>query len=66
LFETHFDATIHTLIARGAAAVFPVKSADLLPFVQGAALGQALRKCEARWIASDFQLTRAALLRSAV
>jgi poly(A) polymerase len=66
LFETRFDATSHTQIVRGAAAVCPVKSADFLPLVQGAALGQALRDCEARWIASDFQLTRAALLTSAV
>ena len=65
LFETPFDVATHSQIARGAAAVCPVKSADLLPMVKGAALGRALKNCETRWIASDFQLTRAALLTSA-
>ncbi len=48
---------------RGAAAQFPITSADLRPGLEGAALGQALKKLETRWIASDFTLTRAALLR---
>ena len=62
LFETAFDPKNHAEIARGAAAVCPVKSADFIAVVQGAALGQALNDCQARWIASDFQLTRKALL----
>jgi poly(A) polymerase len=49
-------------IARGAAAQFPVRPADLMPALQGAALGEALRAMERRWIASDFTLDRAALL----
>jgi poly(A) polymerase len=48
--------------ARGAAAKFPVNSADLMPALQGAALGERLQALEARWIASDFQLTRENLL----
>lgn len=49
-------------VTRGAAAVFPVKAADLSA-LQGAELGRALRQIEARWIASDFRLPKAELLR---
>ncbi|MDG2405652.1 MAG: CCA tRNA nucleotidyltransferase [Paracoccaceae bacterium] len=62
LFEKTLDSASHAQIARGAIAVCPVKSTDLMPFVQGSALGRALKDCEARWIASDFQMTRDALL----
>ncbi len=47
-------------IARGAAATFPVRAADL-PF-EGAALGQALAEAEARWIASGLSASREELL----
>lgn len=46
----------------GAKQSFPVKAADLMPALQGPALGDALRKAERRWIASNFTLTRADLL----
>lgn len=49
-------------VARGAAAQFPVTAADLMPALQGAALGQALKALETRWLASDLRLTRDALL----
>lgn len=49
-------------IARGAAARFPVKPADLMPRLQGPALGAALKEMEARWIASGFTLSREELL----
>ena len=49
---------------RGAAARFPVTAADLMPRLEGAALGARLRLLEERWIASDFALSRAALLNS--
>jgi poly(A) polymerase len=61
-FETPVDPTVRALIARGASAVFPVKPADLMPRLSGAALGQALKTLEARWIASSFTLGRAELL----
>lgn len=48
-------------LARGAAARLPVRAADL-PHLRGPALGAALRRLEAAWIASDFRLDRAALL----
>lgn len=49
-------------LARGAAARFPLRAADLMPGLQGAALGAALTAAEDRWIASDFTLTRDQLL----
>lgn len=41
-------------VARGAAAVFPLKPADLMPALQGPALGRALARAERLWIAEDF------------
>lgn len=49
-------------LARGAAAKFPVKAADLMPDLSGAALGAALKQLESAWIASGFTLGRAELL----
>jgi len=40
----------------------PVTAADLIPSLQGAALGAALREVEALWIGSGFRLTRPELL----
>ncbi len=61
-FETPPDPMAKAEIAKGAAAKFPVKPADLMPHVQGPALGAALKTLEARWIASGFTLTREQLL----
>jgi len=47
---------------RGAAASFPVRAADLMPEHTGPALGKKLKHLESLWIASDFALTREALL----
>lgn len=47
---------------RGAAARFPLTAADLMPGLQGVALGARLKELEARWVASGFALTRADLL----
>lgn len=49
-------------VAQGAAAVFPIRAADLAARFEGPALGQALRDREAAWIASGFALDRDALL----
>jgi poly(A) polymerase len=51
-------------LARGASARLPVRAADL-PHLRGPALGAALRRLEAAWIASDFRLDRAALVAAA-
>lgn len=50
-------------LQRGAVAAFPVRPRDLMPALQGAALGQRLRALEDRWIASGFCLSRADLLK---
>jgi poly(A) polymerase len=50
---------------RGAEALFPLKAADLMPEFQGSELGRRLRDLEALWIASDFAMDRAGLLRRA-
>jgi poly(A) polymerase len=49
-------------IARGASTAFPVKPADLMPALQGAALGTRLKELEAQWLQSDLRLPREALL----
>lgn len=51
-----------TEIDRGARARFPVRAADLMPEVEGPALGERLRRIEDRWIASGFTLGRDDLL----
>jgi poly(A) polymerase len=49
-------------IDRGAAAHFPVSAADLMPALQGPALGAKLKSLESAWLASDLTLTRDDLL----
>lgn len=61
-FGGHPDPAARDEIAKGAGASFPVRPADLMPDLQGPALGAALKALEARWIASGFTLTREALL----
>ena len=46
----------------GVTAKFPIAAADLMPDLQGKALGDALRDMEKRWIDSGFALTKAELL----
>ena len=41
---------------------FPLRAADLMPHLEGPALGEALREAEARWISSDFTLGKDDLL----
>ncbi len=55
-------ADLEQQIAKGAKASFPVNAADLQPRYQGKALGEHLRACETRWIASGFTLTKRQLL----
>ncbi|WP_136646063.1 CCA tRNA nucleotidyltransferase [Tabrizicola sp. YIM 78059] len=52
-------------VARGAAATFPVTAADLIPALQGAALGARLKELEARWLASGLTASREELLKGA-
>ena len=48
--------------AEGAAAVFPLRAADLMPEFEGPALGRELERLKKRWILSGFNLTREELL----
>ena len=62
LLETPLPGGWRAEIAKGAAAVFPVRASDLMPELQGPELGAALEALQRRWIASDFALTREELL----
>ena len=54
--------TLKASLTKASEARFPVKAADLMPTLEGPALGQKLKQLEDRWIASGFTLTREALL----
>ncbi|MEJ6747705.1 MAG: CCA tRNA nucleotidyltransferase [Yoonia sp.] len=45
-----------------AVQIFPLNAVDLMPALQGAALGKSLKLAEAKWIASGFTLAKADLL----
>ena len=62
MLETELPENWKADVAKGAAAVFPVKAAELIEAYQGKALGEQLRCLEHRWIASGFALTKAELL----
>ena len=49
-------------IAKGAAAKLPVTAADLMPALQGAALGAALKRIEKDWLASGLSKAKDQLL----
>ncbi|MEZ5911107.1 MAG: CCA tRNA nucleotidyltransferase [Paracoccaceae bacterium] len=49
-------------LSRGAKASFPVNASDLMPELDGPALGEKLRALEATWLASGLTATRAELL----
>jgi poly(A) polymerase len=62
LLEQEIDPVSLQNAEIGAQAQFPIRAADLADRFSGPALGAALREREARWIASGFALSRAALL----
>ena len=62
LFEMPVPRNAFDAIDHGAAQVFPLTAQDLMPELQGAELGAALKRLEADWIASGFTLDREALL----
>ena len=62
LTEQPLPSDLDAVLAVGAAAEFPLKPRDLMPGLQGKALGERLAALEARWIASGFRLTRDELL----
>lgn len=62
LLESPLPEGWRQAIRQGAAAVFPVTAADLMPALSGPAIGTRLRELERRWVASGFTLSRAELL----
>jgi len=62
LFEVPPPARLEADIALGAAARLPVSAADLMPGLQGAALGKRLKALEQRWIDGRFTPSRDDLL----
>ena len=62
LAETLPDAAYIATLEQGAAEVFPVSAADLMPVYSGAELGARLAQLKAAWIASGFGLGKAELL----
>ncbi|MDP3197445.1 CCA tRNA nucleotidyltransferase [Tabrizicola sp.] len=65
MFETPPPPGWTDEIQRGAQARFPVAAADLMPALQGEALGARLKTLEAQWLASNLTATREALLKEA-
>jgi poly(A) polymerase len=62
LLETPLPIGWQAEIQRGAKAQLPVSASDLMPALTGPALGEALREIEARWLASDLNLSKSDLL----
>jgi len=62
VFEVDLPDLWQQAVAEGAAAQFPLAAADLMPGLQGPALGARLAELEAAWIASGFSLSRADML----
>jgi poly(A) polymerase len=65
IFGIHPPQDWQSDVHRGATARFPVTAADLMPGLQGEALGARLKALEAHWLASDLTLTREELLKGA-
>lgn len=63
LFETPLPQTLDKDLNLGANAVFPISSADLMPDLEGPALGRRLKQLERAWIDAGFSLSKEALLR---
>lgn len=62
LLGRNWSEEAYAQLRKGAKAEFPIKAADLMPEVQGRALGDKLRDLESMWIESGFTLSREALL----
>ena len=62
LFETPLPQNWQDDLMRGASATFPISAADLMPNLQGPALGKMLKLLQQRWLATGLILTKAELL----
>lgn len=65
MLETPLPHDWSSEVFRGASATFPVTAADLMPGLQGPALGARLKDLEAAWLASDLRKSREDLLAGA-
>ena len=65
LLETPLPDGWAAEVARGAAATFPVTAADLMPTLQGPALGARLKDLETAWLRSNLWMTREDLISGA-
>ena len=63
LLEMPLSPMLETELNAGAQAVFPLTAQDLMPDVQGPALGVALKRLKSDWIASGFSLDKDSLLK---
>ena len=63
LLEMPLPPMLETELNAGAQAVFPLTAQDLMPDVQGPALGVALKRLKSDWIASGFSLDKDSLLK---
>ena len=62
VLESPLPPNWHEEAKRGAATNFPVTASDLMPALQGPALGARLKALQERWLRSDLRLDKAALL----
>lgn len=63
LLEMPLPPMLETELNAGAQAVFPLTAQDLMPDLQGPALGGALKRLKSDWIASGFSLDKDTLLK---
>ena len=62
IFGTSIPESWTSEVARGAAETFPIAAADLMPALEGAALGARLKALQSLWLASGLRLSRSDLL----
>ena len=62
VLESRLPANWQAEVARGATASFPVVASDLMPALQGPALGARLKALQERWLRSDLRLDKPTLL----
>lgn len=64
-FGTHPPTDWQAELHRGATTRFPVSAADLMPDLQGEALGAKLKSLESQWLSSNLTLSKDDLLKGA-
>jgi poly(A) polymerase len=62
MLEMPLAENLSAELSKGADAIFPIAALDLMPELEGPALGARLKELETRWIASGFTLSKPDLL----